>query len=105
MGKKQQQPKTQFNHNGPIFVCSLKRLLYSWQQSNQTGVTHVLYLHHPLLVRNAVHVTPEVLHTKKQTENRELRLNSNGYKLFLCVYLSYLLVVAGDAAEVAVELV
>lgn len=59
-----------------LFVCSLKRLLHSRQQGDQTCVAHVLDLHHPLLVRNTVHMTPEVL-----------------------------LVVAGDAAEVAVKLV
>lgn len=51
--------------NKPLFVCSLKRLLHTWQQSHQAGVAHVLDLHHPLLVRNTVHMTPEVLGKKQ----------------------------------------
>lgn len=58
------------NLNTPIFVCSLKRLLHSGQQGDQTCVAHVLDLHHPLLVRNAVHVTPEVL--LKKTRGGEI---------------------------------
>lgn len=52
--------------NTPLFVCSLKRLLHSWQQSDQTCVAHVLDLHHPLLVRDTVHMTPEVLEKKNK---------------------------------------
>ena len=52
----------------PVFVGSLKWVLHAWQQRDQTGVTHVLDLHHPLLVGEAVHVTAEVLPRHKYSQ-------------------------------------
>ena len=59
----------------------LKRVLHAREQRHQTGVTHVLDLHHPLLVGEAVHVTAEVLpgHKYSQRLGKTPSLKSNLY--------------------------
>lgn len=48
----------------PVFASSLQGLLDSRQQRDETRVTHVLDLHHLLLVRQSVHMALEILHTQ-----------------------------------------
>lgn len=90
----------------PVFVRPLQRLLHSRQQGDQAGIAHVLNLHHPLLVGDAVHMTPEVL-LKTERKQTGGACVSMCQCLCLCgrVHSTYLLAVAGDAAQIAVELV